>query len=148
MAALAKQLERGLFITDLCMKEIGEKKGRTVYELLQPLIFITRDGRRIVVPTGFQTDLASVPRLPFVYLLWGDRAHREAVLHDYLFRKDSVPVATFMEANGLFLEAMTSRGVRWAIRWPMYAAVCAGGRGSYHKLLVDHQYFPAGPDIF
>lgn len=84
----------------------------------------------------FETDFASVPRVPFIYESWGNRAHREAVLHDYLYRVDSRPVVTFSQANRVFLEAMTSRGVSWWIRWPMYWAVCLCGWWSYHKLHV------------
>jgi len=92
--------------------------------------------RWVQIPTGFETDLSSVPRIPFIYLLWGGRAHREGVLHDYLFRKDSDPVVSFMDANAVFLEAMKSRGKPWNVRYPMYWGVCGGGYWSYHKRLV------------
>lgn len=124
------------FISDLCLMEIGESEGRSIYSLLKALKYKDRQNRLIIVPKGFQTDLASVPRLPIVYGIWGDRAHREAVLHDYLYRVDADPSCTFMEANDLFPEAMESRGVRWSIRYPMYAAVCAAGHGSYHRYTV------------
>ena len=81
----------------------------------------------------FETDFASVPRVPLVYDAWGDRAHREAVLHDYLYRKDSVPVVSYSMANSLFLEAMKSTGKPWYIRYPMYYGVVAGGWTAYHK---------------
>jgi hypothetical protein len=89
----------------------------------------------------FETDLASVPRLPIVYAAWGDRVHREAVIHDYLYRIDSRPQATLQQANSVFLEAMESRGVSWHIRYPMYWAVCAVGRFFYHKMFVNAQLF-------
>jgi len=89
-----------------------------------------------VDPGFFETDFASVPRVPFIYESWGNRAHREAVLHDYLYRKDSKPVVTYSQANKIFLEAMKSRGVQWWIRWPMYLAVCMAGWTAYHKLCV------------
>ena len=84
----------------------------------------------------FETDFASVPRVPFIYESWGNRAHREAVLHDYLYRIDSRPVVTYSQANSVFLEAMKSRGVSWWIRWPMYWAVCAAGWMSFHNRKV------------
>ena len=37
------------------------------------------------VPMGSTTDLASVPRLPGAYLLFGGRARRSAILHDWLY---------------------------------------------------------------
>jgi hypothetical protein len=41
--------------------------------------------RRITVPIGFQTDFASVPRIPVVFELYGNKAHEPAVVHDYLY---------------------------------------------------------------
>lgn len=85
---------------------------------------------------NFETDFASVPRIPFIYDAWGDRAHREAVIHDYLFRKDSIPVVSFMMANRVFLEAMECRGKPFYIRYPMFYGVCIGAYPSYHKRFV------------
>jgi hypothetical protein len=34
-------------------------------------------GKVIEIETGFETDFASVPRLPIVYTLWGNQTHRE-----------------------------------------------------------------------
>lgn len=39
----------------------------------------------LAVPKGFSTDLASVPRLPGAYILFGGKARRSAILHDYLY---------------------------------------------------------------
>ena len=87
----------------------------------------------------FETDFASVPRVPIVYEAWGDRAHREAVLHDYLYRTDSIPVVTYSQANSVFLEAMKSTGKPFHIRWPMYLGVLFGGWTAYHKKCVRDQ---------
>lgn len=84
----------------------------------------------------FETDFASVPRVPIVYAAWGDRAHREAVLHDYLYRVDSVPVVTKSQADSIFLEAMQSTGKPWYISRFMYWGVCIGGGSSYHAKKV------------
>jgi hypothetical protein len=84
----------------------------------------------------FETDLASVPRVPLIYDMWGNRAHREAVLHDYLYRRDSIPVVTRSEADALFLEAMSSTGKSWYIRYAMYWGVRLGGGSSYHQRSV------------
>lgn len=109
----------------------------SVWVLTRPLEYWSESAGLIIVPGGFLTDLASVPRLPIIYYLWGGRAHREAILHDYLFRRNSKPCLPFMKANGVFLEAMASRGVTWHIRYPMYYGVCLGGYGSYHKRKVE-----------
>jgi len=117
--------------------EIGELDGRVVHRLNSKLIF-----RGVCVPIGFQTDLASVPRLPVVFLLWGDRAHRPAVLHDYLYRKDSRPTLPKRLADAFFREAIlaTESGYRGRfIAWGMWLGVALGGFSSYHKLTVNHQ---------
>jgi hypothetical protein len=94
-------------------------------------------GCQIYVPRGFETDFASVPRVPIFYWFWGDRAHHEAVIHDYLYRTDSKPVVERHEADAVFLEAMIARGKSWSVRWPMYLGVRAGGWTAYHKRRVN-----------
>jgi hypothetical protein len=85
----------------------------------------------------FYTDLASVPRIPIIYEAWGNKAHREAVLHDYLFCINSRPVVSFMKANRVMLEAMEVRMKPIYIRYPIFWGVCAGGYPSYHKRNVE-----------
>jgi len=108
-----------------------------IWEIREPLVYDSDLlGGRINVPVGFQTDLASVPKLPVIYEAWGNRAHYEAVIHDYLYRSDSVPSASFGLANAVFMEAMAVRGKPWYVRYPMYWGVCLGGKPSYHKRSV------------
>jgi len=92
---------------------------------------------KIVVWAGFETDFASVPRVPIFYVLFGDRAHREAVIHDYLYRIDSMPVAQRGEADDVFLEAMKERGKGFFVRYAMYWGVRMGGWTAYHKKKMD-----------
>ena len=127
------------FLSDLCLRL---KPGTdNIWILDHTLIYQSAIIGQVCVLDGFETDLASVRRVPVVYNLWGNRAHREAVLHDYLYRSDSVPAVTKEQADSVFLEAMKSRGVAWWIRYPMYAGVMLGGGSSYHKLFVNAQLF-------
>jgi len=106
-------------------------------ELLNRLLVVPVCFETETPPTDddlFETDFASVPRIPVIYEAWGDRAHREAVLHDAMYRKDFPGNISFSMANKVFLEAMESTGKPFYIRWPMYLGVCAGGWSSYHKL--------------
>ena len=122
------------FITELCVDlKPGSDK---IWIPRSPLIYDSDLVGRIEVPTGFETDFASVPRVPIIYWLWGGRVHREAALHDYLFRKDSKPVVSFMVANAVFKEAMIVRGKPWYVVYPMYSGVVLGSYGCYHKRLV------------
>jgi len=91
---------------------------------------------KIEVPKGFETDFASVPRVPVFFTLFGDRAHREAVLHDYGYRCDSIPVMERSTVDDLFLEAMKERGKGFFVRYAMYWGVRLGGWTAYHKKKV------------
>ena len=126
----------------LKFEDIGTYNGRAVYRLLAPLVYRRREWN-ITVPAGFETDLASVPRLPIVYLEWGDRAHREAVLHDYLYCIGAVPDIPRSQCDEVFREAMISQGNPWWIYQPMYLGVRLGGWTGYKKVAVDYK-FPIG----
>lgn len=84
---------------------------------------------RLTVPAGFETDLASVPRLPLAYALFGGRARRAAILHDYLY----VTQAGKDYADAIFLAAMEAEGVGRLTRWTMYAAVRVFGGAVYGR---------------
>lgn len=105
----------------------------SVWQLHEPLIYESDILGNIEVPAGFQTDLASVPRIPIIFELWGNRSHYEAVIHDYLFRVDSIPHATLDQANKVFFEAMGVRGERNFIKYFMFWGVSLGGCAQYHK---------------
>lgn len=137
--------ERYGFRGALQSKEIGEKGGRIVHRLTAPLIYIDAKGRKHEIPTGFECDLASVPRVPVIWLLWGDKAHREGVLHDYLYRKDSRHNLSRSEADEIFCEAIKSVSPShpaqpaW-ISGPMWAGVRLGGWTAFHSMSVNDQY--------
>ena len=122
------------FITELNIHL--RKDSDSIYILDTPLWYRSDLIGSICVPAGFQTDLASVPRFPIVYWFWGGRLHREAVLHDYLYRSDSVPLVAFSTANAVFLEAAKCRGKACWVRYPMWWGVWLGGYFSYHKRKV------------
>ncbi len=105
-----------------------------------PLVFFSETQGEITVPVGFLTDFASVPRLPFAYLFFGDRAHAAAVVHDWLCRID-YPMCriTWAAAAVVFLEAMKAEGVPFYQRWPMYSAVHFAGSLKPNACTPDHQ---------
>ena len=109
-------------------KLVGECTDDCVWIVREPLIYQSLLAGVIEVPEGFRTDLASVPRLPIIYTLFGNRAHHESVVHDFLYQTHltSKPVA-----DKVFLEAMVARGKPFHIRWPMYWGVVLGGVSSY-----------------
>jgi hypothetical protein len=78
---------------------------------------------RVVVPTGFVTDLASIPRIPLLrFLIIKNGRHRSpAIVHDWLCRLGLEFSRTM--ADRIFLEAMKLLGVPRIRRKLMYWAV-------------------------
>lgn len=77
------------------------------------------DSLTLTVPSGFSTDLASVPRLPGAYLVFNGKGRRSAILHDYLYSEhyprkwaDQVFLAAMMNEVGIF----SRRLMYWAVR--------------------------------
>jgi hypothetical protein len=85
---------------------------------------------RLILPAGFETDFASVPRVPVAYWLFGDTAHAAAVVHDYLYTTGLFPKAT---ADSVFFEAMKASGVPFWRRWWMYEGVHLLGGAAWTK---------------
>jgi hypothetical protein len=105
--------------------------GRGLWELTEPLVYDSeRAAMTITVPVGFQTDFASVLRLPVIYLLFGDKAHAPATVHDYLYHSGIVPRPV---ADDVFYEAMRA-GTKLSRteRWMMWSAVRLFG-GAHYK---------------
>lgn len=82
----------------------------------------------IVVPNGFVTDFASVPRLPVVYLLFGSIADRPAVVHDFCYRMKDF---SRWVSDSVFLEAMEVDGYDSITASTMFTGVRLGGWYSY-----------------
>lgn len=102
----------------------AEKSGG-VWTVLQPLIYDSDVAQKVfIVPEGFVTDFASVPRLPLAFLLTGDSAHEAAVVHDYLYREQTVPRQM---ADSVFKEAANVSGEPGWKSWLMWAGVRLGG---------------------
>jgi len=115
--------------------ELGEplwveilKYGRCARLLREHRVILK--GLNIVVPTGFETDFASVPRIFWrVVPPWG-RYSPAAVVHDYLYA--TAPVSR-KEADKIFLEHMKTLKVKWWRRKAMYRAVRMGGGFAWNK---------------
>lgn len=78
----------------------------------------------IPVPAGFVTDLASVPRLPFAYLIVGGKGKKAAVVHDWLY---STRKCTRAQADEVFREALAASGYGGAVQGLMWSGVRVGG---------------------
>lgn len=97
--------------------------GAEEWELLEPLAYRGRR-QRFVVPAGFRTDLATVPRV-VVWLVprWGLYT-RAAVLHDWLCTEGiGTRAVSARDADGLFRRVLRESGVPVVRRWLMWCGV-------------------------
>jgi hypothetical protein len=109
------------FMTPLRVELIDNSNSGT-WRLLEPLQYWSPQWGLLIVPDGFETDFASVPRAPLAYWLTGNTAHAPAVLHDWLCRDKIIPRR---DADNVFKEAMHSIGVPvWRVH-SMWLAVRA-----------------------
>lgn len=114
------------FSTALVVKEEYQTGG---WVLMQELAYRGAFDR-MVVPAGFVTDFASVPRV-----FWGlippyGKHTRAAVVHDWLYAMGEVPR---IQADGIFRRIMRECGVGRAKRWTMYLALRLFGWAAWRK---------------
>ena len=103
--------------------------GRDPWMLVTPMIMYSDViGDELVVPAGFSCDLASVPRVPFVYARYGNTAVLPAIVHDYMY-SCTKELYTRKQADLLFYELMSllNDPKRATQRWVMYKAVRGAG---------------------
>lgn len=87
-----------------------------------------QDGPAVVVPAGFVTDLASIPRV-FWSLLPTDGAYTfPAIVHDYLYWTQKHPRDT---ADRVLRYGMDDLKVSSAVALAIYTAVRIGGEGAW-----------------
>ncbi len=112
------------FRTELVARKVGR-----YWTLFSPLVYRSDVARRtFTVPAGYQTDFASVPRLPFLFMLFGDTSHAPAVGHDWLYQNQ---VVSRSKADAVFREALKADGAGWLRRHAMWLGVRIGGGAAY-----------------
>jgi len=87
---------------------------------------------KIKVPIGFWYDHESTP-------YFKGTSHRGGLAHDYLCRKDSIPVVTKKQAADVYLEIMTFQDNAAWLRWAKYWVV-RYWPGYFHKHSVNASY--------
>lgn len=116
------------FATDLDTRLVDEFDN--IHQLLSPLVYESDLlGRTVTVPKDFRTDFASVPRLPFAFMVVGGRGARAAVVHDFLY-SGGIDV-TRETADEVFAEALKTSGYGALVVGLMYTGVRVGGAGCF-----------------
>jgi len=104
-----------------------EDDGGLPFTLIEPLIYTCRLWPApLVIPAGFQTDLASIPQALWSVLPPMGKYDAAAVVHDYLYQLAPRQV-TRAQADGVLRDAMAELGVSAWQRWAIYLGVRAGG---------------------
>lgn len=126
-AAERLSVPRGRFLTSLVIYR-PPGPGR-LWRLAEPLVYVSRSGRRFEVPAGMLADGNSGP--------WKNAEGEPAGwLHDWLYRANCPAGLSRAEADAIFREALVAEGfsrVYAALQW---AAVRALGAPSWHRKLV------------
>ena len=112
-------------------KEVGVTvlDGRR-FRLKESLEFVRLNGEYIVVPMGFITDFASVPRALWSLIAPYGKQTLPAIVHDYMYVKG---IETKEKADLIFREALKMKGVNVIKRQAMYWAVRMFGKGNFNS---------------
>lgn len=102
--------------------ELINNEGKK-WKVLEDLIYESTYGT-ITVPAGFETDFASVPRIPVVFELVGSTGHAAATIHDYLYHNLNF---TRNEADKVLLHALRETDEGLVRSYLMYFGVRAFG---------------------
>jgi hypothetical protein len=113
-----------------------EKTGRREWTTTRRIVYHvgSLESRwAIVIPKGFKTDGASVPRLLWwLFPPFGGDYDQAAVLHDFLYRTAFLNLERVV-ADAILLEAMVVLRTGALARWSIFVGVRAGGWVTYRK---------------
>ena len=102
------------------------------WEVLEAYSYETSKGL-VVVPKGFRTDYASVPKIFRNIINTYGKHGRAAVVHDWLYSSQCEINVTRAEADKVFLEIMVEWNVKKYKRILMYVLVRMFGGSHFRK---------------
>ena len=136
------------FLTSVDIRDLGYRPPERVtdylfaflrrrrWQVLQDIVYYSSYlEREITVPERFVCDLSSVPRIPIVFLLFGERAIGPSIVHDWLYFAYEWEKVSRRDSDIVFFEAMGTDGEDYIVttRASMYAGVRAGGFRAWNR---------------
>jgi len=126
--------------------ELRHRPGHHRWEVIKPLHYRhcprapalpagyqPRMSQLVVVPLGYLSDLASVPRMARRLVdAQSSTTRRPSVVHDFIYT-DQTHRFTKREADQMFYDALLEEGTPKALAWLMWKAVRLGGRGNWGR---------------
>jgi hypothetical protein len=101
------------------------------FMLIRPLVVWFGEGAdSLVVPAGFVSDLASIPRVAQSLIPKLGPYNRAAIVHDYLYWTQC---CSRREADVIFLKMMKDLGVSFFTRKALFFSVANFGRGAWYE---------------
>lgn len=91
--------------------------------------------KEIIVPTGYTTDGASIPKIFWWLLSPFEDYFKCCVLHDYLCDLFHLNFLERKTCDDIFLEAMSEIGIKKSTRWALYFFVRSYGLVRYNPLM-------------
>lgn len=130
-----KRKSTGRFPARLLVECIPKREDLFRFAVHVDFVYITSEDKEIIVPAGFKTDFASVPRF-FQRLFPATGKYNEAtVVHDWLCYQWKKGKFDRREADLIFLEAMRTLDVKGWKRRLMYTGVGVYTFGLLHRLI-------------
>lgn len=113
-----------IFPDELTLKDVGMRGDSRIFKLAHFFRVATSLGI-VTIPTGFETDGASIPKIFWSIIYPFGPYFPAALLHDYLYSKksDGRFIVDREHADLLFLEAMFNIGVPWKTRHLIHYSV-------------------------
>ena len=105
----------------------GKKNWRLVHDYVRII-----DDEYIIVPAGFITDLASVPRFLWPLIPPYGRHTGAAIFHDWFYRSPGISI-TRKKADKIMLHIMKEDGCSFLKRWTIYIGLRLFGGPFFRK---------------
>ncbi len=115
-------------LTGLLLRDLKNGKFELAAEYVQ-----RTEKYIIVVPRGFITNYANIPRVLRVFILPYGKHSGASIIHDWLYSRECQMNITREEADDIFLEILEEENVAFITRMTMFQMVRKFGEKYYKK---------------